>query len=218
MANKKLYNFDESKKKKHKKEKKPKKNVRKSSNQIDLDNEIIIGVTMRESNTPKNGKKEGRRKRNKKAKEIKQIQKQERIRIDNKPKKKSKAGKIVKWTSILVLIIGLTILIMLSPLFNLKEIIVTGNDIVSTEKIKDMSNFKIGYNLFKLNKGAAKKNIVKNGYIEDVEISRVIPDKIKIKVTERVVQFNIPYGNAYVIVDTQGYITEISEEINQYQS
>lgn len=124
-----------------------------------------------------------------------------------KPRKRLK---LLKWTSILVvLFIGL-IFLLLSPIFNLNNIIVNGNDKISKSSIVDLSKLNNGENIFRINKKQIINSIKENGYIESVKIKRVLPDEIEINVTERTATFMIEYGTGYVYINNQGYILEMS--------
>ena len=221
---KKLYNFDgEEKKKKTKKtkDKKDKKNKNKdkiSSNQELNENEIIIGVTRypdKKEVTNKNKKVDNRKTANKKtAKNIKKNKTKEKYieQEENKEHKNKKILKVLKWTCIFAIIIAGVIFALISPIFNINSIIIEGNSKLTEQQIIRMSAIENDQNTFKINKKEAKQNIKKNGYIEDVKISRVLPDKIKISIEERTANFLIQYGNAYVYINNQGYILEISDE------
>ncbi len=126
--------------------------------------------------------------------------------------KKSKVNKFLKWTSIFAVIIGVTIFAMVSPIFNIKKIDVVGNSKVETEKIIGLSGVETGNNIFRISKLQVSNKIKKNGFVEDVKITRKLPDTIEISVIERVPGFQIKFGNGYVVINNQGYIIEIVEE------
>lgn len=222
MANKTLYDYEEEEKKKKKKRKKKVKKTKKivePSNQIDSDNEIIIGVTVYPNkNEKKTKEKKKQQKYNKKndhykIKRVNVNQKTKKINTITKenPKRNSKLKKVLRRTSILLLIIGMVVFALVSPIFNITKVKVTGNNKLSSEKIIGMTGLEIGQNVFKINKSEIIKNIRKNGLVSDVEIKRNLPDEIEIIVSERVASFAIEYGNGYVIVSNQGYIIELSE-------
>lgn len=226
MATKNLYNYEEEKTKKKKRRKKNKR-IEKPSNHIDPDNEIIIGVTVhpekkvkksQENNKqlkyPKNNIKKQVASKKKRANNTNKIKPKKVKPIINKEKKTSegKYKKILRRTSILVLIIGMVVFALVSPIFNIQSIEITGNNKVEKEKIIGMTGLELGQNIFKINKKEIRKNIEKNGYINSVNIKRNLPDEIEIIVSERIPSFAIEYGNGYVIIGNQGYIIEVAEE------
>lgn len=212
-----------------------KQETKKASSHIDPDNEIIIGVTRypEEKKLEKNSSKKIKEKNsNIKAKNLKTKEKNNKIKKETKEaeeirdvrkakkvketetkdtqKKKGNIAKILKWTGLFVIIIGICTFAMLSPIFNIGSITVTGNSIVSAEEIISLSGITIGENIFRINKKEIKTNIKKNGYIEELSIRRSLPCKIEITVEERQPSFIIEYGSGYVYINNQGYILEIS--------
>ena len=57
-----------------------------------------------------------------------------------------------------------------------------------------------------------KENIKKNAYIEDVQVYRMLPDKIEIEVKERKASFMLDLNGKYAYINNQGYILEITKE------
>lgn len=188
-----LYNFEIEEEKEKKVKKQKKKAKEKTSKQINPQNEIIIGVTTYPSIKDKNKKQKT------KDKKIK----------SNKPKI---TMKIIKWTSLPIIFIGIIIFAILSPIFNVTQIIVKGNTKVTQEEITNLSKINIQENIFKQNLKKAKEQIKQNGYVEDVNIKRILPDKIEINIKEREATFIIEFGNGYIYINNQGYILEISNQ------
>ena len=98
---------------------------------------------------------------------------------------------------------------MLSPIFNVTTIVVEGNNIVSTNEIISLSGIKKDENIFKFSKSQISKNIKQNAYINKIQISKSIPNTIKIIVEERTPKYIVEFGNGYVYISNQGYILEI---------
>ena len=146
-------------------------------------------------------------KRNRKRNDIKEMKKQEKIL-----KKKKRVKRIAKIFALLVLIIIGFVFALVSPIFNVQTIEVKGNELVAEETIVSLSQIGIGQNIFKFNKLKTINEIKSNPYIEDVKISRKIPNKIEITVTERTRDYNVEFLNGYAYINNQGYILEISEE------
>lgn len=228
MAEKKLYDFEVEEKKSDKLKKQrekqlareKRKNKKKTSkimlennrpsSQPDLDNEIIIGVTV---NTPNANTKRGKNKKRTQKNNRKKVP--ESIILENKKQKnKVETGnskvksKIIKWTGFFIVLIGVITFAFVSPLFNINKISVTGNNVLTNEKVIGMSQIEIGQNIFKINKVKIKQKIKENGYIENVSIKRRLPDEIELIVQERVPSFQIEYGGGFVLINNQGYIIE----------
>lgn len=212
-----LYKTKEnSKRPKQTKKKKAKNKDKKSDNGIiNLDNEIIIGMTLKEE--PKKNEKK-RTKKTKKTKELtaKKIKKKEQVKRNNKKEHKNKKKniklKIIKWVFLLALLVTAIILFMLSSVFNIKSITVTNNKKISEQEIISLSGLVKDENMFKISNKTIKEAIKQNPYIEDVKITKKLSGEINLEITERIPTYMIRFANGYVYINNQGYMLEISEE------
>lgn len=184
-----------SKKKIKEREKRIKQRKSEKENQFDLDTETVIGMTNRNNQ--------------------KKLQENQR-RISKKQaqilKKKKKIKRIIKWTTLFLIIIGGIIFVLVSPIFNIKDIQVYNNEQISAETIISLSQLKIEQNIFKFSISKVKNEIKTNPYIENVQIKRKIPNKIEITVEERQKKYNVQFLNGFAYINNQGYILEISEQ------
>lgn len=138
---------------------------------------------------------------------------EEEIKRREKSRKKRKLVlKVIKWITILAIIIGGTIYAMLSPIFNIKEVEVLGNSKISSETIISLSGITIDQNMFSFRTSDVSESIKQNAYIDTVDIHRDLPDKISIVVSERKTTYMIKFGNAYAYINNQGYILEITNQ------
>lgn len=119
---------------------------------------------------------------------------------------------LTKWSMLIIILIGGLIYFLLSPIFNVKNINVNGNQNISTETIISLSGISINNNIIKIRKSDVKKNISQNAYIENVEISKKLSNTLEINIKERTVSFMIKLGEGYVYINNQGYILEVSNE------
>ena len=154
--------------------------------------------------------------KNKSKKKNKPIKKQANTVLTKKQeisrKKRKRVLKVIKWLTIFGIIIGGIIYAMLSPIFNIKNITVAGNSKISSEAIISLSGLNIDQNIFNFRTSNVKEGIKQNPYIDTVEIKRKFPDTVKISVQERTATYMLTYGNAYVYINNQGYILEITSE------
>lgn len=127
-------------------------------------------------------------------------------------KRNKKIKFFIKMLILLLVLLGLFVYLMLSPIFNIKNINVEGNSKISTEQIISISGIKKDVNMFKISNRDTKNVIKQNPYIDKVEIKRKIPDTISIVVTERQASFMLEHGSSFAYIDSQGYILEISAE------
>lgn len=168
---------------------------RKEKDDFDFETETVINMTNRNNKKVEN--------RNRK------INEKEQRRLK---KRKKRIKRAVKWTSLMLLIIGSIVFAMTSPIFNIKEIEVINNDIVSKETIISLSRLTIDQNLFRFLKSDVEKSIKENPYIESVKVHRNLPNKIAIEIEERKRNFSLQFLNGYAYINNQGYILEISED------
>lgn len=214
------------------------KEKRLSNDRFSFDDEIVIGVTKRPSEDKKiNNKNKGNAKNNKESKRVssttkkknnkKQLQNKNKkntktektykeenydIKREENIRKRKKKLKIIKYFSIITLFVIVVLITMFSPLFNIKTITITGNNIVSENEIISLSQIQIEENTYKVSSSRTSKNIKQNAYIESVNIKRKLPSEIIIQVKEREPIFTIEYGPSYIYIDKQGYMLDIVNE------
>ncbi len=170
---------------------------KKKNDEFDLENEIVIQMTNRN-----NMEKEQKR--------IKELDKQ----AEKRNKRNKKVKNILKILLLLGVIIGGTIFSMTSPIFNIKEIQVTNNNITPSDTIISLSELKLDENIFKFNKYNVKNKIKENAYIEDVKIHRKIPNVVQIEITQRQPKYSIDFMGKYAYINSQGYILEVADTNN----
>ena len=185
-------------------------NPNKESNLFDFDKEIVIGMPkIPETKQQKNKRKNKNISNNKKKPAItKKISKKQEMAI----KKRKLILKIIRTIILIGILIGTLIYILLSPLFNIKDVTVTGNNKLSKEEIISLSEIRTEENIFKTSKNDIKNRIKTNPYVENVKIRRKLPDKVEIIVVERVATYMLPFANSYVYINNQGYMLEITSQ------
>ena len=142
---------------------------------------------------------------------IQRARQTKKARMTEEQIKKNRRVKIfIKLFLLLAVIIGLIIYLMLSPIFNIKNINVEGNKDISSEQIISLSKVQKEANLFKVSNKDTVSAIKENPYVKTVEIKRTLPDTITFVITERVATYMLEYGSSYAYIDNQGYILEIS--------
>ena len=185
-------------------------NPNKESNLFDFDKEIVIGMPkIPETKQQKNKRKNKNISNNKKKPAVtKKISKKQEMAI----KKRKLILKIIRTIILIGILIGTLIYILLSPLFNIKDVTVTGNNKLSREEIVSLSEIRTEENIFKTSKNDIKNRIKTNPYVENVKIRRKLPDKVEIIVVERVATYMLPFANSYVYINNQGYMLEITSQ------
>lgn len=89
---------------------------------------------------------------------------------------------------------------------NIKEVIIQGNDYLSEDEIFFNSGIKFGENIFKLNLKKSINSLKQEPRIKEVEIKRVIPNKIVISLTEREAAAIVHIGEEYFFSTKEGMV------------
>ena len=135
--------------------------------------------------------------------------------IKDKKRKKVNFKRIIKIIFLMAFIIGATIFVMTTPIFNVTEINVEGNSRISNERIESLSKISLNVNTYQYSKKNIIENIKEEPYIESVQVKRKLPSTIIINVEERNRDFFISNYGSYIYLDKQGYILEISNEVEK---
>ena len=207
-----------------------KKQNNKKNEKYNADNEIIIGVTTKPKEkvrvekkatrtNQKNKKKEENNKKNKNCKNLKKnnVKKKQvvknKIKTEKDIKKLNRKRVLISIVILLFLMICGTIYYLTTPVFNVSNIIVYGNEKNSTDTYISLSKININEtNIFAFTNSSINKKLRENPYVEDVEIKRKLPNTLELHITERSVDYQISYSNTYVYLNNQGYLLERSEE------
>lgn len=192
-------NMADKEKKEKKKAKEREKRIKQRKNeqkdQFDFDTETVIGMTN------KNNQKI------KQENQTRMTKKQAKIM-----RKKKKIKKILKTIILVAIIIGGICFALISPIFNITDIQVIGNNKINSDTIISLSQLQIGQNIFRFNKNKVVNEIKTNAYVENTKIKRKIPNKIEIIIEEREQNYNVEFLNGYAYINNQGYILEIAEQ------
>jgi len=197
----------------------------KKNNAYNAENEIIIGVTTKPKEKVRVEKKKATRtntKSNKKKSNLKGKNSNKSIKVNLNKNEEIKEKQIKKLNrrKILISIIILFILIicgtiyyLTTPLFNVANIIVYGNDKNSIDTYISLSGININEtNIFSFTSDSIQKKIQENPYVEKVRIERKFPNTLELYITERMIDYQVSYLNSYIYLNNQGYILEINEE------
>lgn len=129
-----------------------------------------------------------------------------------KTRKKKRKSKIYKFIILLLIIIAMTVFVAITPIFNITEIRVNGNQEIDKDTIISLSGLTIGENIFRNLKTKVETNIKEEAYIKEVTMKRILPGTVEINVEEREVAYQIKLIEGYIYIDSQGYILENNKE------
>ena len=122
------------------------------------------------------------------------------------------------WFVIILLLIGIVLVSLFSPFFDVQTIVVEGNHKIMPETLVNISTVAKGTNIFRINKQRAERNILNMPYVESVEIIRKFPNTVVIQIEERKPVGYIPFMGSKICIDQKGNVLEvISSDIESEQ-
>jgi cell division protein FtsQ len=121
-----------------------------------------------------------------------------------------------RWILFMIFILSVTIAICLKlKVFNIKSIVVKGQNFVSEEEIVKLSNIQKDTNIFYTNSKICETNIKTNPYILDVKINKKLPSTIEIEIQERTARFySSSVNNINYVIDDKGIILQKVEKVD----
>ena len=128
---------------------------------------------------------------------------------------KRKQKKQIAMLTFIVLAASIAAIMLLTPGFDIKNISVYGNSVVSEEEIVQNSGIVQGENIFSVSLKQVKDNISSIGYIESVKVKRKLPSTIDITVVEEVGVGYIKTKDCYVIITAEGRCIDITDGIKE---
>ena len=137
--------------------------------------------------------------------------------IPRPPRKKRRKKMSPVYVALIVIAVcALLGVVMHLDYFNVTGIAVTGNSDIRDRTIIKQSELELGKNIFDVHPFFVQKRILKNLYIEDVNVDRKLPGIVEIHVTEKtgLVQFEQKVGKKvkYIVADQDGLIIETADE------
>lgn len=115
------------------------------------------------------------------------------------------------------LVLFLILCAFLTPVFNVNKIIVTGNSILSEDKIIDASGIYLSKNIFTFQCSKAKDEIEKLSFVDICEVERDLPSEVVINIKECIPIAQIRCGQSlFLIVDKSGKVLDISDNNKKY--
>lgn len=106
-------------------------------------------------------------------------------------------------------LLGLVVALLLverSPLVELAEVRVVGNDVVTADQVREAAGLELGTSLLRLPLGAAEDRVAALPRVSSVDIDRVDPVTVEIAITERVPTVVARSEEGAVLVDDDGFV------------
>jgi len=97
--------------------------------------------------------------------------------------------------------------ISLLPAFEVKAYEVEGNSYYTDDEIMVMGDCKTGGNIFwHVDSKDIKERLLKDPYVSKVKVRRILPDTVKIIITERRQEAAMVFGSSYVVIDEENIV------------
>lgn len=125
-------------------------------------------------------------------------------------KKKRRAFKVLAFVFILTLIIGGGYLLLNHPTFNIESFNISGTQKYSVDEIVQKMGLSKNKNIFLQILNCDRKKVTELPYVEEVKFSIKLPNKVNIKVIERISKYFAfdKEKNKYFRLDEKGHILE----------
>lgn len=137
--------------------------------------------------------------------------------IEKRRQKKRKRRLRRRIILIFLLAVGVMIGILFTPLFTLDKVVLNGNEKITYEQILETGNITTGKNLFTLNLNEIGDELSKIPYVNSINITRKLPDKLVITLTECIPLGYVPMASGYAVIDKDGKVLELSNDTGLYK-
>lgn len=118
---------------------------------------------------------------------------------------------------ILFLIVVTGVTLSVTVFFNTSRIVVEGCNRHTPEEIVGYTGVKLGDNLFRMNLGEVRRNILDQTVdLDNVEVSRDLPDGLRITLITAKGTMAVYQGESYYIISSGGRIIEQTSDLSDY--
>ncbi|HNX28468.1 MAG TPA: FtsQ-type POTRA domain-containing protein [Syntrophomonadaceae bacterium] len=129
--------------------------------------------------------------------------------------KKNFFGKLFRNALVLLIVLLCIYSFINSTFFNIDKIYYTGLNQITVAEMKDLSNIKLGSNIFKINSRFYGKDFAIHPMVKQAEIIKHFPRQIEVKITERVAWAVIPYQDKFFFIDDEGVCIDQAVKLQQ---
>ena len=127
-----------------------------------------------------------------------------RKRRQNKPQPRS--VRIIKFVVSILALIGVGAYILSLPIFDIKDVVVNGAQMLSADEVRALAAIPLSENLFFAKFSRAEENLSKIHAIEEVRFYRIPPGTVLINIKERKPIAALLFQDKSAIIDGEGYI------------
>jgi cell division protein FtsQ len=114
--------------------------------------------------------------------------------------------RIIKFIVSLLIIIGLGIYVLSLPIFDIKDVVVNGAQMLSADEIRALAAIPLSENLFFTKFARAEENLSKIHAIKEVRFYRIPPGTVLVSIKERKPIATLLFQKKSSVIDKDGYI------------
>ena len=127
--------------------------------------------------------------------------------MSRKRKNTAKNKKDLRWLLLCFILGSCALAFILSlPLFKIRDVVVNGTKMLSSEDIKAISGIPLSENLFYTSFSKAKANLSKISAIKEFKFYRIPPGTVLINIVERRPVAVLVFSTRSIFIDAQGFV------------
>ncbi len=124
---------------------------------------------------------------------------------------KKKKRKIASGVWILLfLAVVLVVVVKTVPIFEIRTVLVEGNNRLTAEEIGEAAHVPLGTNMFCVRMGDIEKRVEEMPYVKSAEVSRRLLDKVRIRIEERQEAAAVKLSEGYAVIDDGGRVLRLT--------
>lgn len=121
-----------------------------------------------------------------------------------KGRRRQKKWNVIESIIFVILVLVTGFILLRSPIFEVRKVLVRGNHFLSEEKICSVADIGLGVNIFKLKMAVVTSNLKQVPLIKEAQVARSLPSSVVITVVERVPLGLLPAKEGFIEVDDEG--------------
>lgn len=126
--------------------------------------------------------------------------------------------RVVAWIGIPVLVVGIVLAVLASPLFGVRNVVVDGARYTSKITLTEAQEMVRGKSIFSLDLGAVEDALKADPWVRDAQVKRRFPSTVSFDISERTpIAWYVGFDNQARVIDIDGrVITVLNGQPTQY--
>lgn len=120
---------------------------------------------------------------------------------------------IALWTTLIILLL-VGLVLCLTVLFPIEKVSASGSKLYTEKQIVQYSGLNSEDNVFSFSREKTQERLRERlPYVDSAKFELVLPDTVKIKVTDAKEHFAFKKGNSFYVISTSGYVLKKTDEL-----